>query len=168
MSLCAICGSTASDSSNLKLLNYINETFARRGIDLISELHLMPLFRAQESALPDKRIIDFKRKVSNSSGIIISTPEYIHTIPAALKSALEWCYRTNEFAGKKVIPIVYTPVAPRGKGALATLENVLGALHADLPSKMLIHKTDIDFDAKGKCLFSEVDDMLEATIELLK
>ena len=43
-----------------------------------------------------------RNKIFSADGIIISTPEYVFSIPSGLKNILEWCVSTTVFSDKPV------------------------------------------------------------------
>ena len=55
----------------------------------------MPAFNEPEDKLAPSRSSSFSEKILAADGVIISTPEYDHTIPAPLASALEWIAYTS-------------------------------------------------------------------------
>ncbi len=132
---------------------------------IVDSLVKIPPFQLHE--IKSDNLKEFKKSIEDSNALIICTPEYLQNIPSALKNALEWCYKSNEFADKKVLLIVYTPKHPRGEKAMKSLEWSINALHAKPVGTMIIHHDDIAFDDHGNLLYNNIDDMLKAAIELL-
>ena len=112
----AIIGSASSNSSNLKLVNYIaastQENFEWNIFDRLKEL---PHFNPELSiSNPPVEIINFRETVLQADGIIICTPEYVFSIPSGLKNAIEWCVATTVFS-KKLVGLI-TASANGAKG----------------------------------------------------
>src|SRR5690554_3604830 len=119
MNIFAISGSSSKKSSNFYLLEALQLLLKKdHRIDVFDKLSEFELFTPDrlENGVPHK-IQTFKSKVINADAIIISTPEYTHNIPAVLKNMIEWCTHSGEFAEKNVLPITFTPQAPRGEHA---------------------------------------------------
>lgn len=140
----AISGSAALVSSNTRLLQTLSEYFSEEYAILVySDLRDFPLFRPEDAheVLPEI-VRQFKFLLKESDGVIISTPEYAHNIPAALKNALEWINASGELNEKKVLPITYTPSEPRGKWAMESLLFSLKAMNAAVLPFVSIYKSD--------------------------
>lgn len=168
MKIVGICGSSASTSVNLKLLNHISSHYLDGNLSIINYLPELPLYSVEKSLIRNDEIIKFKESIKAADAVIISTPEYLKNIPAVLKSALEWTNSSSELGDKSVLPIVYTPAFPRGEQAMEALCWSLRGLNANIPAQLLIHHSEIAFDVNGHVLHNTVDDMLRSAIELLK
>ena len=153
MNILTICGSTRKESQNAQLLKAIaallpHHTFVH------FELTHIPLFHPDvyDLPLPDE-ITKWKKSVAIADAIIISTPEYLHNIPAVLKNALEWLTQSGELAHKAVLPITFTPHHPRGEKAMQSLLWSLLALESRVVTSLQLFHTDISIDgnliAKG-------------------
>ncbi len=100
----AIIGSASKNSSNLKLVQKIVElTSNDLDINIFDYLSTLPHFDPELSIENTPQIIvDFRNAVQQADGIIICTPEYIFSIPAGLKNAIEWCVATTVFSKKPI------------------------------------------------------------------
>lgn len=165
----AISGSSSQQSSNQKLLYSIKKLFPEAQIAIAPCLSDLPLFTAEKQLeTKDIRITAFIESIQQSEAVIISSPEYLHSIPAALKNALEWCTHSGCFYQKQILLISFTPHAPRGQKLRKHLSDVLRALEArcvavlDLYRNELIEKEEVfEFDDAQKST-------IEAAIHLLK
>ena len=63
--------------------------------------------------------------VSAVDGIIISSPEYVRSIPGGLKNAIDWMVSRFEVIGK---PIALVHASHRGDDVLASLRRVLSTV----------------------------------------
>lgn len=50
----------------------------------------MPLYKKTPDEFVPQEALDIAKKIEASDGVIIATPEYDHSIPAVLSSALAW------------------------------------------------------------------------------
>lgn len=106
---------------------------ANTEIYLYEVLRNIPIFNPDlgESEIPEV-VISFLTKVRESDGVIISTPEYAHGIPGALKNALDWMLSSDAIVLK---PVVVTSVSTSGLGGMrshAALVLVLSAMNANV------------------------------------
>ena len=70
----------------------------------------------------------FSKKIAAADGVIIATPEYNHTIPAPLASALEWIAYTSRVLVNKPVMIVGCSLGALGTSrAQAHLRQILDA-----------------------------------------
>ncbi len=99
-------GSLRADSYNKKLAKDAAETASKMGAD-VTVIDLkdfsMPFYDADLEAkegMPKnaKRLRDL---MIASDAIVISTPEYNHSIPAVLKNSLDWASRNEKGGGSK-------------------------------------------------------------------
>ena len=89
MKLVAIVGTNASFSYNRKLLWYMKREFKGLAQIDIVEVADLPMFSEDAPVIPDQ-IAQISEQIAEADGLIFSTPEYDHSITAALKSLIEW------------------------------------------------------------------------------
>ena len=88
MKLLAIVGTNAPFSYNRFLARFIAKRYGDKADIEVKEIdEIKPFCRTEE---PDEVTKKWIEDVKVADGIILTTPEYDHSIPAALKSALEW------------------------------------------------------------------------------
>lgn len=106
MKLVGIVGSNAEQSYNRLLLQYIQKQFSNQfDLELI-EIKDVPLFNQSEDQTNTPLIQLINRKIKQADGVIIATPEHNHTIPASLKSVLEWLsFKIHPLENKPVMII---------------------------------------------------------------
>lgn len=97
-----IIGSAGKNSANEKLIDHFakltNHIFS---LTVFKDLKTLPHFDPELSIdNPPKEIIELRSNIEKSDGILISTPEYIFSIPSGLKNAIEWCVATTVFSDK--------------------------------------------------------------------
>ena len=140
----AINGSTRPEAHNARLLQAIARRYDTYSVELHLDLSGIPLYLAdQESTLIKDEIVELRSSINSADAVIISTPEYIHNIPAVLKNALEWLTESGEIYNKKTLPIVYSPNEPRGTHAMKSLLQSLTALNATIISSMQLYQNEL-------------------------
>lgn len=126
-----IVGSLSKGSINRKFAEAVGR-LARGKLNFrFIEIGALPLYDYElEAALPAS-VAAFKAQVAEADAVLFATPEYLRTIPAALKNALEWGarpYGQNSFAGKPAAIIGTTPGAigtAVAQGELRSIATVL-------------------------------------------
>ena len=111
MKLVAIVGTNSTRSTNRKLLKFMAKHFADVADIELLEIKDLPAFNEPEDKI-----------------VIIATPEYDHTIPAPLSSALEWIAYTSRALINKPTMIVGASLGALGTSrAQAHLRQILDA-----------------------------------------
>ena len=88
MKLLVVVGTNAPFSYNRFLAKFIAKRYADKADFEVKEIdQIKPFSRTDE---PDEATKNWIEDIKNADGVILTTPEYDHAIPAALKSALEW------------------------------------------------------------------------------
>lgn len=151
MNVLGICGSASSQSSNLKLLQLIEKQLPNTWhYELFDDLQSLPLFNANQAigTLP-QRILSVHEKIRNANLIIISTPEYIFSVPAGLKNLLEWSVSNSVFSAKTVAVLV---ASAQGEKTLEELKLILKTIEASVSDKncLLIQGVRGKMSADGK------------------
>jgi chromate reductase len=100
----AIIGSAGKNTANLALVKKIAQiTQDDLNLTIVESLAVLPHFDPELSVSNTPEIITaFRQSIQQADGIIISTPEYIFSIPSGLKNAIEWCVSTTVFSKKPV------------------------------------------------------------------
>jgi chromate reductase len=127
MKILAVSGSTREASTNTALLKAIKKR-APVGVELvvIHNLSALPVFSPDsEGESTPLAVNKFLEAVSQSDGIIISSPEYVRAIPGALKNAIDWMVSRFEIIDK---PITMVHASHRGDDMLASLRLVLSTV----------------------------------------
>lgn len=128
MKLVAIVGTNSSRSTNRKLLKFMAKHFASAADIEVLEIADLPAFNEPEDKTAPAVVAAFSEKILEADGVIISTPEYDHTIPAPLASALEWIAYTSRALINKPTMIVGASLGALGTSrAQAHLRQILDA-----------------------------------------
>ena len=104
--LLTICGSLRAGSSNAALLDaaarFAPATVTTSAYTALASLPAFdPDVEERAGALPDD-VAHWRGALASADAILISSPEYAHGIPGALKNALDWAVGGNELVGKPV------------------------------------------------------------------
>lgn len=144
--IAAVTGSASITSSNTALLETLKNYFeSDYNIEIYNGLRYLPLFAPEKIQHPTEEVIKWKAVLSNADAVIICTPEYSHNIPAVLKNGLEWITRSGELSNKRVLPVTFTPKAPRGEFAMQSLLFTLQTLNAQIASQMPLYRNEVDY-----------------------
>ena len=128
MKLVAIVGTNSDRSTNRKLLKFMQKHFSDKADIEVLEIKQLPAFNEPEDKLAPAEVQAFSEKILEADGVIISTPEYDHTIPAPLASALEWIAYTSRALINKPTMIVGASLGLLGTSrAQAHLRQILDA-----------------------------------------
>jgi chromate reductase, NAD(P)H dehydrogenase (quinone) len=121
----------------------INRTLARALAGLIGEraevteirIGDLPLYNSDLDDTPPEPVRRFKREVLSVDGLIVATPEYNRTMPAALKNAFEWGsrpYGESIWAG---IPAGLVGASPGAIGTATAQQHVRNVMSfLDMPT----------------------------------
>lgn len=142
-------GSPRQNSSNSKLLRKIStlrNDLDWQFTDLPSRL---PLYLTQRDVSPwPNEVTEWRQLIKEADAIVISSPEYLHNLPANLKNALECLTTSGELMSKPVFPITFTPHSPRGEKAMKSLLWSLEALNARVVAHLDLYQSEVKIDQK--------------------
>ena len=140
MKLLAISGSVRSESTNTYFLREIAQIFSEATDDLQIEVFNshdeLPIFsQDREGEGTPASVLALCEKVSLSGGIIISSPEYIRSIPGGLKNTIDWLVSRDEVIKK---PIVLAHASHRGGDVLICLRRVLSTISENFSDSIFL------------------------------
>jgi len=124
-----ICGSASSSASNRKLIEYIALKYSNNLIlDIYESVHQLPHFIPGDISQKHAQVIeDFLNRIDTSDAVLISTPEYVFSLPGSLKNALEWTVSSTVFTEKPVGLIV---ASAAGEKAYESLQLIMKTIQA--------------------------------------
>lgn len=97
-------GTNSDKSTNRQLLQFMKKHFSEKATIEIVEIRDLPLFNKPEDKTLPSLVKEIAEKIEQADGVIISTPEYDHAVPASLMSALNWLsYGIYPFVDKPVM-----------------------------------------------------------------
>lgn len=129
MEILAISGSIRNGSYNTALLKAVlNLSPNNINITIFDGIQDIPIFNPDinDIEVPES-VNSLMSKIRKSDGVIISTPEYAHGIPGALKNALDWLVSTDAMVLK---PVVVTSVSTSALGGVRSHSSLLLILSA--------------------------------------
>ena len=148
----AISGSVRKASINTAILRHIQESYQEDlDIEIYDKVDQLPIFNPDltDELLPPI-IQSLQTKIANADGVLISTPEYVFSLPGNLKNLLEWNVATTVFAQK---PTAFIIAAASGQKAFASLDLVMSTITcAPIPNelKLLLQGIGKKVDANGQ------------------
>ena len=131
VTILAISGSLRAKSSNSLVL----EAAARLAGDGVAVVRYrglaeLPHFNPDlDGADPHPAVATLRTQVAAADAVLISSPEYAHGVPGALKNGLDWLVSGIEIVGK---PIGLLNASPRSTHAQASLVETLTVMTAAL------------------------------------
>lgn len=169
LKLIAIVGTNSKRSTNRQLLQYMQKHFADKAEIELVEIKDLPVFNKPADKLIPAEASEIVAKIEASDGVIIGTPEYDHSIPAVLMSALAWI-------SYGVFPLLNKPIMITGAsyGTLGSsraqlqLRQILNApeIKANvLPDEFLLSHSLQAFDQNGDLVDLDVIKKLDAIFD---
>lgn len=102
--LIGLVGTNSDKSTNRQLLQYMQKHFSDKADIEIVEIRDIPMFNKPEDKEIPAEVKVVADKIEAADGVIISTPEYDHAVPASLINALNWLsYGIFPFVDKAVM-----------------------------------------------------------------
>lgn len=131
MKLIALVGTNSAKSTNRKLLHYIQQHFSDKADIEVVEIKDLPMFNKPADKKVPEEVLEIAAKISAADGVIIGTPEYDHSIPAVLMSALAWL-------SYGIFPLLNKPVMITGASY-----GTLGSSRAQLQLRQILNAPEI-------------------------
>ena len=137
MRLLALCGSLRAVSSNGAALGAA-ALLVPAGVEVLlyDGLAQLPHFNPDlDTETPPELVAELRRAVGTSDGLLISSPEYAHGVPGALKNGLDWLVASLEFADT---PTILISTSPASVHAPAQLREILTTMSARLVEEAFV------------------------------
>jgi chromate reductase len=160
----AISGSLRAVSSNTALLQAAVE-LAPAGveIEIYGGLGDLPHFNPDLEAKEPPAVTDLRARVRRAGGLLISSPEYAHGVPGAMKNALDWLVGGEEFIYKPVALLNASPRATHAQASLAeTITTMSGRLVAE--ASIAVPLLGAKLDAYGIAAHPEIASLVRDAI----
>jgi|SRR5581483_3242604 len=174
MRILAISGSLRRGSHNASLLRAAGELLPPTDELVVWDgLRDVPPYDEDDDGEPAPApVAALRDAVAAADAVLIATPEYNHSIPGALKNALDWASRplaTNVFRNKPVAVIGSSTGMFGAVWAQAELRKVLAAMGARVADVELAvgHAAD-KFDGEGAVTDDSLRDQLEDALTTLR
>lgn len=170
MKIVTIVGSLRMDSFNKKVALFMQDRYKGKLDMEILYLNDIPLFNEDIEKDPPEVVKVFKRKIWESEGILIVSPEYNHSIPGGLKNALDWCSRVDRVMLNKPVFMVGASNGNVGtarmQGQLHQILNAPGLAALTLPGNhVLIPNVQDDFDENGNYINQRTIKYLDKVVD---
>jgi len=135
MIILAISGSLRAASSSTAIV-HAAALVAPPGVtvSIYEELESLPHFNPdldREGDIAPPSVAELRRRVGEADALLISTPEYAHGVPGALKNALDWLVSSSEFPE---IPVGLINPSPQSFHAHESLMETVRTMSAQLPA----------------------------------
>lgn len=169
MKLVGIVGSNSDQSYNRLLMKYI----AVHNADLfdleILDTKDIPLFNQSNDQTDSGPVQFMKRKIEQADGVIIATPEHNHTVPANLKSLIEWLsFKIHPLDNKPVLIIgasYYDQGSSRAQLHLRQIMEAPGVNAIVMPgNEFLLAEVKQAFDEQGEIKDPKTSEFLQVTL----
>jgi chromate reductase len=132
MRIVTVCGSLQARSGNRELLRLAG-TVAPPGVEVVpfEGLRDLPLFDpdSEDGEAPEP-VQAWRRALAGADAVLISSPEYGHSLPGALKNGIDWVIGSGELNLKVVAITAAVPHPSRGRLGLDALAQTLRAVDA--------------------------------------
>ena len=163
----AISGSLRARSTNLTIIENIAAMFLDRiDVTIYEGLARLPHFNPdlEREGAEIAEVEDFRRRIRAAEGVLVCTPEYVFSIPGALKNALEWTVGTNDFDGK---PTALITASSLGEKTHKSLFLVLKTINARITEStaLLISGARTKVDSTGKLADAAAIEAINLLIE---
>ena len=124
-------GTNSKRSTNRQLLQYMQKHFADKAAIELVEIKDIPLFNKPADKKLPTIVMEIAEKIKAADGVIIGTPEYDHSIPASLMSALAWL-------SYGIYPMINKPVMITGASY-----GTLGSSRAQLQLRQILDAPEL-------------------------
>ena len=124
-------GTNSKKSTNRQLLQYMQKHFADKAEIELVEIKDIPIFNKPADMQVPEIVKEIAAKIEAADGVIIGTPEYDHSIPAALMSALAWL-------SYGIYPLLRKPVMITGASY-----GTLGSSRAQLQLRQILDSPEL-------------------------
>ena len=124
-------GTNSKKSTNRQLLQYMQKHFADKAEIELIEIKEIPIFNKPSDMQVPEIVKEIAAKIEAADGVIIGTPEYDHSIPAVLMSALAWL-------SYGIYPLLRKPVMITGASY-----GTLGSSRAQLQLRQILDSPEL-------------------------
>ena len=131
LKLIAIVGTNSKRSTNRQLLQYMSKHFADKAEIELVEIKDIPIFNKPADRSVPELVSEIAEKINAADGVLIGTPEYDHSIPAVLMSALAWL-------SYGIYPLLNKPIMITGASY-----GTLGSSRAQLQLRQILNAPEI-------------------------
>ena len=129
MKIALISGSLRASSTNASMLEAAARLAPPGTEPFFVDIEPVPHFNPDlDTDDPPAPVVAFRSRLRSADAVIFSTPEYVHSMPGALKDAVDWLVSSAELFEKPVILLNPSPNAgQRGQAALLHTLKIMNA-----------------------------------------
>ncbi len=128
MHILAISGSLRAGSSNTELLRAAALlAMPPTRVTLYEGLADLPAFNPDLLEHAPGAVLSLRTQIGTADGLLISSPEYGHGVPGALKNALDWLFSGEEMIDKPVAIFNASPLSVYADASLRETITVMSA-----------------------------------------
>jgi chromate reductase len=174
MRILGISGSLRADSHNTALLRAAAEQLPPGvELELYEGLRDIPPYDQDEDDAGDHHpaVLALREAIDQADAVLISTPEYNHSIPGVLKNALDWVSRPVATSPLRRKPAAVVGASTSLFGAVwaqAEVRKVLAAIGADVVDRELpVMQAHALFDEYGNLVADDLRDQLTEHVAAL-
>jgi NAD(P)H-dependent FMN reductase len=170
MRILGVCGSLRTGSTNLLALRAAGELLPA-GVTLRYDAALLarlPPFNPDldlEGGAPPPEVASFRAQLRAADAVLLSSPEYAHGVPGALKNALDWLVSSGELVEKPTAVVVAG--AGGGLHARDDLRRTLGVIGARLVAVTSLVLGRSQLTADGRLADHQAVEALRGTVAAL-
>lgn len=110
---------------------------------------------AEDTRLP-QIVMDLRAQVAAADAVIICTPEYVFSVPAILKNAIEWCVASTVFSDKPTAMIV---ASGGGEKTFESLGLILRTIQAKISPETMLLFSGVRGRMRGQSIISDAGDL---------
>jgi len=173
MKILAISGSLRVNSYNSVIIKTIKDM--DKTVEIYKDLENLPFYNPDIDihtlTKDDSPIVvqKFRKSISSSNAIIISTPEYAFEIPGVLKNALDWLVSSGELDNKPIAIISASTSAMGGDKANDVLKNLVGVLTGNKKQELTLTVSRVNKKIEnGKIIDEKLIEELDTLLNKLK
>ena len=169
MNIAIILGSVRQDRNGDRVGKWVAKKVQERGHDTVlvdpMQLDLPILDRMyKEMKTPEPKFQELQKMISSADGYLPITPEYNHTVSAALKNTLDYCLEEYFFKPSAIVSYSVGPFG--GINAAQHLRQIFAELGSpSIPSSLQISKVHETFDQNGSLLFQEYEQRIKRFLD---
>jgi NAD(P)H-dependent FMN reductase len=162
MRILTLCGSLQAKSANQQLLQAAAAAApADVAVVAFEGLRHLPHFDPDlDAAGAPSEVLAWRNALAESDGVLIASPEYGHSLPGALKNAIDWAIFSGELEFKVIAISAAVPAPERGRMGLQALRQTLDAVSATIVGGEPI--------ARGPAFEAEAAALMAALIEQVR
>ena len=172
--VCGIAGSLRAGSYNRALLRAAQELLPEgMELRLFDRLRDIPPYDGDVEAkgMPEP-VLALKEAIASADAVLVTTPEYNHSVPGVLKNAVDWASRPpgqSAFRGKTVAVMGASTGNVGTARAQVDLRTILAANGARLlpGPEMLVARAQERFDGDGRLTDERTRKLLRTLLEAL-